>query len=191
MPFALMGSRWEVLILNVRVFRSISTQAKSVYQISIGSPKGCSQSAAGCDFFLGINTNSENSNYLDFMLEGKAKGWVAVGFSKTPNMVCRLHLSLKVIMQNTWTLNLQPTADVLGCNVYSDGSAAAIDTWNPSGTKTNVLDKDQVSSLKYMWLTTQAHNVIPLTVRYLSTFYANCKWESELHVSVKLAYNVI
>ena len=42
-------------------------------------------------------------------------------------------------------LNLQPTSDVFGCNVYSDGSAAAIDTWNPSGTMTNVLDKDQVS----------------------------------------------
>ena len=52
-------------------------------------------------------------------------------------------------MHNTCTLNLQPTADVLGCNVYSDGSAAAIDTWNPSGTKTNVLDKDQVGSLRY------------------------------------------
>ncbi len=46
-----------------------------------------------------------------------------------------------------YTLNLQPTADVLGCNVYSDGTAAAIDTWNPSGTKTNMLDKDQVISL--------------------------------------------
>ena len=43
-------------------------------------------------------------------------------------------------------LNLQPTSDVLGCNVYSDGSAAAIDTWNPSGTMTNVLDKDQVNN---------------------------------------------
>ena len=64
--------------------------------------------------------------------------------------IFRPQLSLKVNMHNTCTLNLQPTADVLGCNVYSDGTAAAIDTWNPSGIKTNVLDKDQVSSLKYM-----------------------------------------
>ena len=41
-------------------------------------------------------------------------------------------------------LLFQPTADVLGCNVYSDGSAAAVDTWNPSGTKTNELDTDKV-----------------------------------------------
>ena len=51
----------------------------------------------------------------------------------------------KILMR--YTLNLQPTSDVLGCNVYSDGTAAAIDTWNPSGTKVNVLDKDQVISL--------------------------------------------
>ena len=50
----------------------------------------------------------------------------------------------KIIMR--YTLNLQPTSDVVGCNVYSDGTVAAIDTWNPSGTKTNVLDKDQVNS---------------------------------------------
>ena len=64
-------------------------QAKSQYQMSISSPNGCSQSnsTTQCDFFLGINTNSESGNYLDFTLEGKAKGWVAVGFSKTPNMV--------------------------------------------------------------------------------------------------------
>ena len=68
-----------------------SMQAKSQYRVSISSPKGCDQSNSadghGCDFFLGINTNSENTSYLDFTLEGKAKGWVAVGFSKTPNMV--------------------------------------------------------------------------------------------------------
>ena len=52
-----------------------------------GIPEGCEQSAIKCNFFLGINTNSENSSYLDFTLEGNAKGWVAVGFSKTPSMV--------------------------------------------------------------------------------------------------------
>ena len=55
------------------------------------------------------------------------------------------HIHLQKSLTNA--LKLQPTADVLGCNVYSDGSAAAIDTWNPSGTKTNVLDSDQVNSL--------------------------------------------
>jgi hypothetical protein len=50
----------------------------------------------------------------------------------------------KIIVHRT--LNPQPTSDVVGCNVYSDGSVAAIDTWNPSGTMNNVLDKDQVIS---------------------------------------------
>ena len=62
-------------------------QNSSTYRISIRSPSGCNQSSNGCNYFLGINTNNKNSNYLDFTLEGKAKGWVAVGFSKTPNMV--------------------------------------------------------------------------------------------------------
>lgn len=42
---------------------------------------------------------------------------------------------------------LQLSADVLGCNVYGDGSVAAIDTWNPSSKKTNELDNDQVRQL--------------------------------------------
>ena len=62
-------------------------QNSSTYRISIRSPSGCNQSSNGCNYFLGINTNNKNSSYLDFTLEGKAKGWVAVGFSKTPNMV--------------------------------------------------------------------------------------------------------
>ena len=39
---------------------------------------------------------------------------------------------------------MQLSADVLGCTVYSDGSLAAIDTWNPSHTKINNLDLSQV-----------------------------------------------
>ena len=38
---------------------------------------------------------------------------------------------------------------MFGCNVYSDGSAAAIDTWNPSSAKTNILDNTQVGTLNY------------------------------------------
>lgn len=33
---------------------------------------------------------------------------------------------------------------MLGCTVYGDGHLAAIDTWNPTTTKTNDLDVDQV-----------------------------------------------
>ena len=41
-------------------------------------------------------------------------------------------------------MSFQLSADVLGCNVYSDGGASAIDTWNPSSSKTNVLVYAQV-----------------------------------------------
>ena len=63
-------------------------QETSNYRISVGIPKGCEKkSISKCDYFLGINTNSENSFFVDFTLEANAKGWVAVGFSDTPSMV--------------------------------------------------------------------------------------------------------
>lgn len=71
--------------------------------MSIRSPKDCVQPL--CDFFLGINDNSADKNVLDFTLEGKAKGWVAVAFSKTPNMVnVILHnrmCNMKMIFDNS------------------------------------------------------------------------------------------
>ena len=56
---------------------------------------------------------------------------------------------------------------MLGCNVYSDGSAAAIDTWNPSSTKTNVLDQDQVNK-------TQCHVILSNMYDYCN--YTLCKY---------------
>lgn len=41
-------------------------------------------------------------------------------------------------------------ADVIGCNVYSDGRVAAIDTWNPLSLRWNVLDDDQVHKLLHL-----------------------------------------
>ena len=59
------------------------------YQWSRGVPEGCTNSGSShiCDIFVGINSNSKDNNMLDFTLEANAKGWVAIGFSKTPNMV--------------------------------------------------------------------------------------------------------
>ena len=37
--------------------------------------------------FVGIDTNSGDPGFLDIYLEGMADGWVAVGFTKSPNMV--------------------------------------------------------------------------------------------------------
>ena len=68
------------------------SQEGSKYRISIGTPRGCEKiSIHKCDYFLGINTNGEDSDYLDFTLEGRAKGWIAVGFSETPTMVKTYH----------------------------------------------------------------------------------------------------
>ena len=70
---------------------SFVSQESSTYRISIGIPKDCEKKAISkCDYFLGINTNGEDSDYLIFTLEGNAKGWIAVGFSETPTMVEKL-----------------------------------------------------------------------------------------------------
>jgi hypothetical protein len=67
-----------------------STQSNiATYQWNRGVPEGCSDSGHSltCDIFVGINGNSKDNNMLDFALEANARGWVAIGFSKTPNMV--------------------------------------------------------------------------------------------------------
>ena len=39
------------------------------------------------DYYFAARINSDDSDFLDFKLSGKAKGWVAVGFSATRAMV--------------------------------------------------------------------------------------------------------
>ena len=55
------------------------------YRLRYRQPSGCDPDS--CEYFVGIDTNQNDSNFLDFYLVGKARGWVAVGFSKTANMV--------------------------------------------------------------------------------------------------------
>ena len=42
---------------------------------------------SACTTFIGIDTNAGNSDYLDIYMEGTTQGWVAVGFTRTANMV--------------------------------------------------------------------------------------------------------
>lgn len=72
------------------------------YRLTHQIPKGCVPPL--CDFFMGISTNDNNRSFIDFTLEGRANGWVAVGFSNTSNMVASytllLVLLLKVVNDN-------------------------------------------------------------------------------------------
>lgn len=70
------------------MFTSHTIQANHTsfpYRLTHRIPNGCGQSQ--CDYFVGINNNPDYENLLDFTLEGNTKGWVAIGFSTTPNMV--------------------------------------------------------------------------------------------------------
>lgn len=71
------------------------------YRLTFRSPSNCTPE--NCDIFVGIDTNSGNSGYLDVYLEGQADGWVAVGFSNTSDMVgslFRLIAGIDIIAYN-------------------------------------------------------------------------------------------
>ena len=55
------------------------------YRLTFRNPPNCAPSQ--CDVFVGIGTNSNDTNYLDIYLEGQADGWVAIGFTNTADMV--------------------------------------------------------------------------------------------------------
>ncbi len=63
-------------------------RAPEDYRLQTLSPTSCSR--ASCDLFIGIDTNTGDDGFLDIYMEGTAEGWVAVGFSETPNMVSKL-----------------------------------------------------------------------------------------------------
>jgi hypothetical protein len=58
------------------------------YRLRRRDPAGCNP--RNCDYFMGINNNS-NPEYLDFYMTADIGGWVAVGFSRSANMVSVLH----------------------------------------------------------------------------------------------------
>ncbi|XP_064386736.1 putative ferric-chelate reductase 1 isoform X3 [Halichondria panicea] len=87
------------------------------YRFVRSHPEGCSR--ADCNVFIGIDTNAGDDRFLDIYMEGTAEGWVAVGFSDSPNMF---------------------SADVVACNRV-DGDIVAIDGWNlPANTRDNIPD---------------------------------------------------
>ena len=64
----------------------MQSAAPQDYTVIARSPSGCEPSA--CDRFFGVQVNADNDSYLDFYMEGNAQGWLALGFTLTPNMVC-------------------------------------------------------------------------------------------------------
>ena len=71
-------------------------------------PEGCDPSA--CNTFIGIDTNEGNSDYLDIYMEGASEGWIAVGFTETPNMVHTHNLQPEILMSNPLLLSSQQTS---------------------------------------------------------------------------------
>ena len=61
-------------------------RAPGDYRLRYHNPVNCDPN--NCTYFMGIDTNEGNPFYLDVYLTAEIDGWVAVGFSESPDMVC-------------------------------------------------------------------------------------------------------
>ena len=61
------------------------TRLPTEYDTILRQPPGCG--VGDCDIFIGMETNEGSDAYLDVYMQGTAAGWLAVGFTVTPNMV--------------------------------------------------------------------------------------------------------
>ena len=68
----------------------IILQFSEAFSMTLKIPEGCQQE--DCDYFLGLKQDEKDSNLLHFVLEGKSNGWLAIGFSHSPSMVCKIPL---------------------------------------------------------------------------------------------------
>ena len=73
------------LSVNLAFSSVLQVRNAADYRLRRHIPSGCDPDS--CDYFMGVDTNSGNSSYLDFYLTGEIDGWVAVGFSLTQSMV--------------------------------------------------------------------------------------------------------
>ncbi len=76
-------SRYSNLIVPLP--QTAPVRSPDDYRFVRSHPEGCSR--ADCNVFIGIDTNAGDDRFLDIYMEGTAEGWVAVGFSDSPNMV--------------------------------------------------------------------------------------------------------
>ena len=60
-------------------------RSPDAYSLQVVSPNGCT--CSNCDLFIGFAINTGDNGFLDIYMEGSAAGWIAVGFSETPDMV--------------------------------------------------------------------------------------------------------
>ncbi|KAL5488528.1 hypothetical protein EMCRGX_G017478 [Ephydatia muelleri] len=88
------------------------------WRFTTSFPPGCNGTA--CSYFLAVRTN-EDPLFLDFMMEGNARGWIAVGYTPNPGM---------------------PDADVFACAVIG-GNVSILDTYDIPDYRSNVVDTIQ------------------------------------------------
>ncbi|XP_064386742.1 putative ferric-chelate reductase 1 [Halichondria panicea] len=90
------------------------------YRLQFQNPSGCG--IGDCNVYVAIDTNRGNDSWLDIYMEGKAEGWVGVGFTHSAGMF---------------------EADAVACNRLGD-KMVVLDLFNPGGpSHTSLTDEIQ------------------------------------------------
>eukprot|EP00731_Ephydatia_muelleri_P002670 Em0001g2670a len=92
------------------------------YPLVLSIPTGCERSQ--CSFYVAIRVSDEDQEFLDFKMQGRASGYIAIGFGKQKSRMS--------------------DADVFACAVNPNTSMVeAFDTYNPDDLSwINIRDND-------------------------------------------------
>ena len=142
------------------------------WRFTTSFPPGCSGTA--CSYFLGVRTN-EDPLFLDFMMEGNARGWIAVGYTPNPGMVshgvslpvhcacvclcvcvcvcarvcacvCACVFVCVCTTSVTSNIPIQTDADVFVCALIGS-EVTILDTYNIPNGHSNEVDSSQVHTI--------------------------------------------
>eukprot|EP00731_Ephydatia_muelleri_P019219 Em0012g44a len=95
-------------------------EAPSILACALRQPNRTLYCGTACSYFLAVRTN-EDPLFLDFMMEGNARGWIAVGYTPNPDMT---------------------DADVFVCALIG-GQVTILDTYNIPNGHNNEVDSSQ------------------------------------------------
>ena len=142
------------------------------WRFTTSFPPGCSGTA--CSYFLAVRTN-EDPLFLDFMMEGNARGWIAVGYTPNPDMVSVF--ACACVCSN---IPIQTDADVFVCALIG-GQVTILDTYNIPNGHSNMVDSSQVHTPIWQWM--MSYDVI-IIAGPVSLQHELCQWKDKMCVSV-------
>ena len=115
------------------------------YPTVLSVPTGCPRDQ--CYFYVEMLVSDEDKEFLDFQMEGKATGYIAIGFGTQRKWMVSdriILISSNIVNSELLIIFDQFDADVFACAVNpTTGMVEAFDTYNTAGeTWNNIRDTD-------------------------------------------------